>query len=183
MSLREVTVTRVLAAPADVVWGVVTDVRNHARWIPLTRIDVDASTAPATDGPTARVPASRVGDRFVGVTGPTATRGGPGMADAMVVERFDPPVAAHGREPAREGVAVYRKQGPVLLGDAEVRVRPLGPRHCAVTWVERVHVRGLPRPVGAALVAGSLAGMLRLVLHRLTTEVAGDHPAVADPPA
>lgn len=182
MSLREVALTRVVAAPADVVWELVTDVRNHARWVPLTRIDVEAPSG-GQGTPSGARPASRVGDRFVGVTGPTATRGGPGMADAMVVERFDPPVPARGREPAREGVAVYRKQGPVLLGDAEVRVRPLGPRHCAVTWVERVHVRGLPRPVGAALVAGSLAGMLRLVLHRLTTEVAGDHPAVADPPA
>ncbi|WP_199422826.1 SRPBCC family protein [Actinotalea solisilvae] len=173
MTLREVTVSRVVAAPADVVWGVVTDVRNHARWIPLTRVDVEP-------GPPDAAPASRIGERFVGVTGPTATRGGRGMADAMVVERFDPPVPARGREPAREGVAVYRKQGPVLLGDAEVRVRPLGPRHCTVTWVERVHVRGLPRPVGSALVAATMAGMLRLVLHRVATEVAGDHPAVAD---
>ncbi len=172
MSGREVRVTRVLAAPADVVWELVTDVRNHARWVPLTRIDTDPPTTPA---------GSPV-ERFVAVTGPRATRGGGGMADTMVLERFDPPRPAHGRDPAHEGVATYRKVGPVLLGDAEVRVRPLGPRHCAVTWVERVHVRGLPRAVGAALVGPSLAPMARLVLRRVANEVTDDpgHPAVAD---
>lgn len=165
---RQVTVARVLAAPADVVWPLVTDVRHHARWVPLTRIDADG-------------PAARVGDRFTGVSGPTARRGGPGLADAMVVTRWEPPTAAHGREPAREGVARYRKEGPVLLGEAEVRVRPLGPRHCEVTWAEDVHVRGLPRAVGAALVAPSFEVMLRVVLRRVAHEVTRDpeHPAVA----
>lgn len=171
MSVREVAVTRVLAAPADAVWPLVTDVRNHARWVPLTRID-------PVDG-TPGEPA--VGDRFTGVTGPTAPRGGRGLADTMVVTRFEPPAPAHGRQPAREGVAVYRKEGPVLLGEAEVRVRPIGPRHCTVTWVERSHVRGLPRTVGAALVAPSMAGMARLVLRRVAAETVGptDTPAVA----
>lgn len=171
MSVREVSASRVLAAPADVVWGLVTDVRNHARWIPLTRVD----TLRGEPG----VPAA--GDRFTGVTGPTALRGGRGMADTMVVERLDPPRPARGREPAHDGVAVYRKEGPVLLGEAEVRVRPLGPRHCEVTWVERTHLRGLPAPVGAALVAPTMAAMLRLVLHRVAAEATGDSdtPAVA----
>lgn len=162
---RGVVRTQVVAAPAEEVWELVTDVANHVRWIPLTRIDGTGS---------------RVGDTFTGVTGPTATRGGPGLADTMVVDRLDPPVPARGRTPAREGVAVYRKQGPVLLGAAEVRVRPLGPGHCALTWAEDVHLRGLPRAVGAPLVRLGLDPMLRLVLHRVAQELTHSAtPAVA----
>ncbi|WP_182113102.1 MULTISPECIES: SRPBCC family protein [unclassified Actinotalea] len=158
MSVREVSVSRVVAAPAGVVWDLVTDVRHHARWVPLTRID----------GPDRPV---RAGDEFTGVTGPTAASGGRGVPDVMVVERYDPPAPAHGRDAAREGVATFRKRGPVLMGDAEVRVRPLGSRHSEVTWVERTWLRGLPRPVGAALTAVAMSGMLHLVLRRVAAEV------------
>ena len=158
--------SRVVAAPADQVWRLVTDVRNHQRWIPFTRVD--------------GAPELRVGDRFTGVTGPTALRGGRGLADTMVLERLEPPQPASGRTPAREGVAAYRKTGPVLLGTAEVHVRPLGPRHSEVSWVEDVHLRGLPRRVGAALVAPTIAGMLQLILHRVATEATGrgEHTSV-----
>lgn len=157
-----VRVTRVVGIPADEAWRLVTDVRNHARWIPLTRIDVDG--------------APTLGTTFAGVSGPGATSGGPGLVDRMVIERFDPPVPAHGTEPARTGVATFRKLGPVLLGTAEVQVRPLGPRHSTVTWVERVHLRGAPPAVTGWAMAPVLGLMLRLALRRMAAELpAAEH--------
>lgn len=166
--LRAVVADRLLAAPAEHVWDVVTDVRRHEAWIPMTRID-----AADTVG---------LGDTFAGVSGPTATRGGPGLVDRMVVEVLDPPAAAGRGHGARTGVARYRKIGPVLLGVAEVRVRPLGPGHTVLTWVEDVHLRlpGRPadRPVPAwwrsvtgAVVRVPLALMLRLALRRIADDV------------
>ena len=150
---RSAPVTRVLRVPAEQVWDVVTDVRNHTRWVPMTRI------AAAGD--------LRVGDRFEAVTGPFATTGAPGLADRMVIERLDPPST----DAARSGVAVYRKLGPVLLGTAEVHVRPLGPEHCALTWVEDVHLRGLPAGATAGVLRPVLGTMLRVVLARASAEL------------
>lgn len=159
MTGAEVRRSRTVAVPAERAWAVVTDVRRHERWIPLTRIDA--------------APILAVGDSFVGVSGPGATRGLPGLADHMTLDRLDPP---DGRT---TGVAVYRKTGPVLLGEAEVQVRPLGAGHSQITWVERVHLRGprwadawWPR-LTAPLVAVPLALMLRLVLHRAAAELEG----------
>lgn len=163
-----VTADRLLAAPAEHVWDVVTDVRRHEAWIPMTRID-----AADTLG---------LGATFAGISGPTATRGGPGLVDRMVVEVLDPPAPAGRGHGARTGVARYRKTGPVLLGVAEVRVRPLGPGHTVLTWVEDVYLRlpGRPadRPVPAwwraatgAVVRVPLALMLRLALRRIADDV------------
>ncbi|WP_197024651.1 SRPBCC family protein [Cellulomonas sp. KRMCY2] len=147
------TATRVLRVPAEQVWDVVTDVRNHTRWVPMTRIDATAGL--------------RVGDRFEAVSGPFATAGAPGLADRMVIERLDPPSTAA----ATSGLAVYRKLGPVLLGTAEVRVRPLGPDHCALTWVEDVHLRGLPAGATARVLRPVLGTMLRVVMARASAEL------------
>ena len=154
---RGVRATRVVPLPADEAWRLVTDVRNHERWIPQTRIDAPAELP--------------VGAAFVAVSGPGATSGGAGVVDRMVVERSDPPRPAHGSTPATPGVAVYRKVGPVLLGTAEVHVRPLGPGHSALTWVEDVHVRGLPAPLTRPFVGLFLRGMLDLALRRITAEL------------
>ncbi|HWS57164.1 MAG TPA: hypothetical protein VN257_01380 [Actinotalea sp.] len=129
-------VRRVLPVSATRAWDLVTDVREHARWVPLTRVGAPARLS--------------VGETFVAVSGPTATRGGPGLVDRMVVERLDPP--SDSRDPTRgagaggstTGVARFRKTGPVLGGFAEIHVRPLGPRHSEVTWVERITLRGVP---------------------------------------
>ena len=146
------TATADLAVPADRVWALVTDVRNHVRWIPATRIDAPATTL-------------AVGDTFTAVTGPRATRGGAGLTDRMTLERLDPPSAT------RPGVAVYRKLGPVLLGQATVQVRPTGPASCTLIWTEAVHLRGLPRRLTALLLRPMAAGMLHHALRRVRAEL------------
>jgi len=132
----------------------VTDVRNHARWVPLTRIDA--------------APRLAVGDRFVAVTGPGARRRGWGLHDRMVVERADPPDPTSGSP----GRAVYRKLGPVLLGTAEVRVSPAGDGS-VLEWSEDVHVRGLPRTLTAWALRPVLGAMLRVVARRVVDELEG----------
>lgn len=88
-----VTVSRVLALPADEAWQLVTDVRNHARWVPFTRVAVDGGAHPA---------AQTVGSRFTAVTSPFSV--GPGLVDRMVVEQHDPPRRADG-DPASPGAS------------------------------------------------------------------------------
>ncbi|MBO1752183.1 hypothetical protein J4G33_10255 [Actinotalea sp. BY-33] len=154
---RAAVARRVLPLRAEEAWDLVTDVHHHERWVPMTRID-----GPAALG---------VGDVFVGVTGPGALHGGPGLADRMRVERLEPPVTEPAG-PGRTGVAVYRKLGPVLLGTAEVHVRPLGPGLCEVAWVERVHLRGLPRALTTAPLRPVLGGMGWYVLRQVAREVA-----------
>ncbi|MCL3861548.1 SRPBCC family protein [Actinotalea sp. K2] len=154
---RPASVSRVLTIPAEQAFALVTDVHNHARWIPMTRID----------GPEHL----EVGDSFVGVSGPGARRGLPALADEMVLEALLPPVTRAG--PGRTsttGSAVYRKLGPLLLGTAEVHVRPLGPQHCQVTWVEDVHLRLLPRALTRPLLRPVMTAMLHLVLGRVSRE-------------
>jgi hypothetical protein len=151
---RPATGTADLDVAAPDVWDLVTNVRNHARWVPLTRIE--------TPGPRLAV-----GDTFTAVTGPRAGRGGRGLTDRMILERLDPPSGS------RPGVAVYRKLGPVLLGEATVQVRPTGPASCTVVWTEDVHLRGLPRRLTTPLLRPFLALMLRVMLRRMRREVAG----------
>lgn len=141
-----------LARPAEDVWSLVTDVRNHARWVPWTRIDAGARLG--------------VGDIFTAVTGPFARRGVPGLADRMVVDRLEPPDVARGTA----GRATYRKLGPVLLGTAEVHVLPDGASSVLV-WTEDVHLRGLPRSLTAPVLRVALGAMLRVVTRRLGAEV------------
>lgn len=140
-----------LLAPAGAVWDLVADVRNHQRWIPLTRVDA--------------APALGVGDTFVAVTGPRATRGGGGLRDTMTVVRSDPPTAT------APGVGVYRKTGPVLLGEATVHVRPTGPASCTLIWTEAVHLRGLPRALTAPLLRPVTTVMLRRALRAVGAEL------------
>lgn len=182
-----VTVSRVLALPADEAWQLVTDVRNHARWVPFTRVAVDGGAHPA---------AQTVGSRFTAVTSPFSV--GPGLVDRMVVEQHDPPRRADGDpaspgastagtttpsdgDPASPGAvgspsggvgrASYRKLGPVLLGTAAVQVRPLGPATCEVRWTEDVHLRGLPRRLTAPALRPLARAALALTLRRVAREV------------
>jgi hypothetical protein len=135
---------------AERAWLSVTDVRNHARWIPLTHMEAEANLG--------------VGDTFTGVSGPPFP---PGLrlVDRMRIERLDPPTTT------AEGRAVYRKLGPVLLGTAEVRVRPIGDTACTVTWVEHVHLRGLPPGLTAPILSPLLAQMTKLALRRMVAEL------------
>lgn len=149
---------RVLPLRAEDAWVLLTDMRNHVRWIPLTRMDA--------------APSLPVGAVFTAVSGPFATRGAPGVVDRMEVVRSVPP---HTDEngPGTVGTAVYAKLGPLLLGTAELRVRPLGPDTCEATWVERVHLRGLPAAWTAPVLRPVLRAMVTFALHRVHTEVTG----------
>lgn len=151
---HEVSVVRVLPLDAADAWDLLVDARHHARWIPLTRVD-------APPGPPG------LGTRVVAVSGPFARRGAPGLVDRMRIDRFDPPVDD------APGVAVFTKQGPLLLGVARIEVAAAGPGRSLVTWSERVHLAGpFPAAVTGPLLAPVLRGMLRLALARAVLEVA-----------
>src|SRR5690606_5445266 len=60
---RQALVRVRLPLPAAEAWSLVTDVRNHARWLPLARIEAPAEIT--------------VGDTFTAVTGPGAGHGWP----------------------------------------------------------------------------------------------------------
>jgi len=141
----------VLPLPAEEAWSLLTDVRQHERWVPLTRIEAERPLG--------------VGDSFTAVTGPTARSGGPGLVDRMTVLRSQAPSA-------REvGVARYRKDGPVLRGGAGIEVRALGPDWCEVAWTEEIGLRGLPTAL-TDLVSRPVSWlMLDTVLRRVRQDV------------
>ncbi|NMM18107.1 MAG: hypothetical protein HHJ14_13605 [Cellulomonas sp.] len=150
---HEVSVVRVLPLDPGDAWDLVVDVRHHARWIPLTRVD---APPPGLDA------------QVVAVSGPFARHGAPGLVDRMRISRFSPPVGD------ASGVAVFTKQGPLLLGEARIEVAGAGPGRSRVTWSERVHLAGpLPAAVTGRLLAPVLRGMLRFALARAVLEVAG----------
>lgn len=112
-------------------------------------------------------PVPGLGAQVVAVSGPFARRGAPGLTDRMRIDRFEPPTAD------APGVAVFTKQGPLLLGEARIEVVGAGPGRSRVTWSERVHLAGpLPAAVTGRLLAPVLRGMLRFALSRVVLEVA-----------
>ena len=140
-------VVRSFPVDAATAWELVADLRNHERWIPLTRVSLD--------GP------ARVGARVTAVSGPFARRGFPGLADVMTIDRYDPPAGA---EP---GVATFTKTGHVLKGHASIVVVPAGPSSSRVFWSEDVYLAGpLPRRLTGALVSPFLGAMVRYALMR-----------------
>ncbi len=153
MADRRASATTRLPMPAERAWDLVTDVRNHARWIPFTRIDAPHPL--------------RVGDRFSAASGPAGALHRLALVDRMEVTATTPPTTT----PPTAGRASYRKLGPVLLGGAEVLVEPAGPDACDVTWVEDIHLRGLPR-WAVAWVSRPLATlMVRSALRKVRVEV------------
>lgn len=122
-----------LPISAERAWALVTDVRNHPRWVPWTRVDAPGNL--------------RVGDVLSTAVGPRSWGGG--LVDRMQVDRLDPP-SPPGTEPA-DGVVVLRRVGPALLGSREIRVRPTGPTTCHVAWAEQAHLRAGPRRLTATL--------------------------------
>ena len=145
-------VVRSFPVDAATAWELVADLRNHERWIPLTRVSLD--------GP------ARAGATVTAVSGPFARRGFPGLADVMTVDRYDPPV---GWEP---GIATFTKIGHVLKGTASIVVVPAGPSSCRVLWTEHVWLAGpLPRRLTEVAMRPFLGGMVRYALLRAQSEV------------
>lgn len=153
MTHRRASATTRLPLPAERAWDLVTDVRNHARWIPFTRVD-------------ARHPL-RAGDTFSAATGPAGGLHRLALVDRMTVTDTTPPTTT----PPRAGRAAYRKLGPVLLGEAEVVVEPLGADSSTVTWVEDIHLRGLPRGAVAWVARPLAAAMVRRALRKVRAEI------------
>lgn len=140
---------RTLPLPADEAWDLLADARNHARWVPLTRVEVD--------GPV------QAGTRIRATSGPGARRGWPGIVDRMEITRADPP------GPHR--VAVFVKRGPVLLGEARIEVTAAGADRSRVLWTEDVHLAHVPPALGRALLRPFLGLMLRAALNAAGREV------------
>ena len=149
-----VAVTRVIDLPVEEAWRLVVDPRNHARWVPLTRIAVDG------------LPLG-VGTQVTALSGPFTDRGVPGLPDRMRIDTFRAP------EPGRTGEAVFTKTGPVLLGRAGIYATATDDGRSAVTWTEEVYLAGpLPAALTSALLAPVLNLMLRFALRRVAREVA-----------
>ena len=148
--MGELSVSREVAAPAEQVWRRLTDWPAHGRWVPLTSVRVTSGGA------------TGVGTTFVGRTG----LGRVGFDDPMTVTRWEPPTADG------TGRCVLRKTGRVVLGGAELTVRPLGTGRCVVQWSERLDVAGLRRlPLADAVTARSGALFFRRALSRMASEV------------
>lgn len=162
-------VERTLPLPPDQAWSLVADARHHARWVPLTRVDLArpaAGDAPGS-GPApgwrwcGAAADPQPGDLVVAVSGPRARQGGGGLVDRMRIERYEPPLDAV------PGTAVFVKLGPVLGGTARIVVTGDGPGRSRVGWSEEVFLRGLPRQLTQWIGAVLVHGMLALALHRV----------------
>ncbi|MET9449376.1 SRPBCC family protein [Streptomyces cinerochromogenes] len=125
---------RTTPLPLDVAWRRLTDWPRHADAVPLTRISV------LTPAPT------REGTRFVARTalGPLA------FDDVMEVTVWRPPTADEG------GLCRLEKRGRVILGWAEIEVRPGPGGRTRVLWREHLRLRLLPPAFDGALKAASL---------------------------
>ncbi len=143
------TVRRVVAAPAERVWSVVTDWPRHGQWVALTTV---RTTSERPDG---------MGARFVGRTG----IGPVGFDDPMVVTAWQPPTAT---QPGRCSV---RKAGRVVLGSATFVVRSLGPNLSELEWTEDLEVAGVRRLPFAALLSRAVGrAVFAVVVRRLARD-------------
>jgi hypothetical protein len=123
------TFERTAPLTLDEAWRRLTEWPRHADAVPLTRIRV------LTPAPT------RVGSRFV-------ARSGIGplvIDDVMEVTVWRPPVD---EEP---GLCRLEKRGRVILGWAEIEVRPGPGGRSRVVWREELRVRFLPRAFDGVL--------------------------------
>lgn len=180
-------VERTLPLPPDQAWSLVADARHHARWVPLTRVDLARPSASGAKGASETIDATgargatgtgpapgwvwcdaaaepQPGDLVVAVSGPRARRGGGGLVDRMRIERYEQPLDAV------PGTAVFVKLGPVLGGTARIVVTGDGPGRSRVGWSEEVFLRGLPRQLTQWIGAVLVHGMLALTLHRVRRE-------------
>ncbi|KUN89795.1 Immediate-early protein 2 [Streptomyces bungoensis] len=114
---------RTVPLPLDEAWRRLTDWPRHGAAVPLTRITVVTSTP------------THEGTRFVARSG----IGPLGFDDPMDVTLWRPPADG---EP---GLCRLEKRGRVMLGWAEIEVRPGPGGRARVVWREELSVRFLPR--------------------------------------
>lgn len=113
--------------PVGETWRRLTDWPRHGAHVPLSGVTVRQA------GPT------RVGTVVVVRTGV----GRAGFDDPMEVVRWDPPADDAPRSD-NPGICRLEKRGSVVLGWAEIEVRPRG-GGSEVVWREEARLRGLPR--------------------------------------
>jgi carbon monoxide dehydrogenase subunit G len=139
---REVAV----AAPADAVWGYVTDWPRQEEWIPLTRVEaVDSG--------------DRTGGRIRAWTG----LGGIGFWDTMTITTWETDAQGGGR-------CEILHTGAVVRGEGAFTVTADGAERSRLVWWERVEVPG--GPLGA--LAWRLVGpVVNAFLGRLLARAGG----------
>ncbi|CAL9411284.1 SRPBCC family protein [Streptomyces lavenduligriseus] len=123
------SLTRTVPLPPDEAWRRLTEWPRHAGAVPLTRIRV--LTPPPT----------RAGTRFVARSG----LGPFAVDDVMEVTLWRPPAGNTG------GLCRLEKRGRVVLGWAEIEVRPGPGGGSRVVWREELRVALLPRVFDGAL--------------------------------
>ncbi|MEU5083228.1 MULTISPECIES: SRPBCC family protein [Streptomyces] len=124
-----ISLTRTVPLPPDEAWRRLTEWPRHAGAVPLTRIRV--LTPPPT----------RAGTRFVARSG----LGPFAVDDVMEVTLWRPPTGNTG------GLCRLEKRGRVVLGWAEIEVRPGPGGRSRVVWREELRVALLPRVFDGAL--------------------------------
>ncbi|MGI5127601.1 SRPBCC family protein [Pseudonocardia sp. CA-107938] len=140
----ELTLTVDVAAPAELVWDVVTDWPAQGEWMPATRVE----TTSDGDG------------RRLGATLSAVTGVGPlAVTDTMEITEWDPPRRC-----------VVRHTGAVVRGDGIFEVVPLGAERARFVWSELLDLpfgilgrAGWPivRPLMRAGVAYALRALAR----------------------
>jgi len=138
-----VRVARVVAAPADLVWAVLTDWERQGDWIPATRVRA--------------MNADAVGGRIEAWTG----LGPVGFLDTMEITLWDPP---------RRCEVLHT--GRLVNGPGAFDVQPLGPAGCRVVWEEHVDLPfGVAGRVGWQVVRPFARAGLAAALRRLDSVV------------
>ena len=133
------TVTRDLPLPARAVFDELIDWRGHAKWVPLTKVQVLTG-----DG--------GVGTQFIATSG----LGPFALPDRMRVDALD----------AEAMTVRVAKIGPVLTGVVHLSVTATGEGTSRLDWVEDIVVPRLPqflaKPLAAAARLGFQASITRM---------------------
>lgn len=137
--MANILLQRTVPLPLDEAWRRVTQWRRHGEVVPLTRVSV---VPPAPTGP-GTVLVARSG------VGPLS------FEDPMEVTVWQPP------EDGAPGMCRLEKRGRVVLGWAELEVRPGPGGRSRVVWREEIRIRLLP-----SLFDGVLRASARYVFGR-----------------
>ena len=139
MATVKFTVTRDLPLPARAVFDELIDWQGHAKWVPLTRVEI----LKGDGGP---------GTEFIATSGiwPAA------LPDRMRVDSLD----------ADAMTVRVTKFGPVLTGDVHLKVTSTGDQTSRLEWAEDVLVPYMPqflaKPVAAAARQGFQTSITRM---------------------
>ncbi|MEU9579067.1 SRPBCC family protein [Streptomyces chilikensis] len=114
--MAEFVIERTVPLPLDEAWRRVTDWPRHGRVVPFTRVTAHGRSVRARTG-----------------VGPV------GFLDPMEITVWSPP-----GDDGEGGICRLEKRGRVVLGRAELEVRPGPGGRARVLWREEVRLRFLP---------------------------------------